>query len=84
MLLLGNVPQEWYNMWEGPEKIQNWLNGIVLKKTDISELYTRARKNTLLTKSVNLGSMIHPSSFLMSLCQQTSREYKISMDISLE
>lgn len=79
-LLRDETPSVWLKVWEGPEKLQEFLESVVQKANSISDAKDRLSSNTFYTAPIQLHSFLHPIIFLNALRQQTSRQLKKPMD----
>ncbi|KAF0686502.1 Aste57867_21689 [Aphanomyces stellatus] len=79
-LLVGQVPAEWSNRWEGSEVVQVWLRALALRKRALGEWKEDCAKGTLLSRPLDLSDVLQPGTFLNALRQQAARTLKCSMD----
>lgn len=78
--LKDETPRIWLELWEGPEKLQVYLENVIKKALAISEAREKVLANTFFTASLSLDIFFHPITFLNALRQQTSRKLKRPMD----
>ncbi|OQR98203.1 dynein heavy chain [Achlya hypogyna] len=79
-LLLGQVPADWSNRWEGSEVVQVWLRALALRKRALAEWKEDCAKGTLLSRPLDLSEVLQPGTFLNALRQQAARTLQCSMD----
>ena len=79
-LLRDETPALWLKLWDGPEKVQSYLESLIQKATNINEAKDRLSNNAFYTSPLQLHSFLHPTTFLNALRQQTSRNLKKPMD----
>jgi dynein heavy chain 2 len=78
-VILGHVPEEWYDKWEGPEGIGAWIDGVLKRCVCIERLRDRAARGSVLSEPVTLSELFNPATFLNALRQQTARERKCAL-----
>lgn len=79
-LLVGNVPDEWMDQWEGPENLYAWLRALAHRKTALMEWCEWALDDAVLQRPLQLSDLLHPGTFLNALRQQTARDIQCSID----
>ena len=77
-LLKQEVPDQWTTFWEGPADTLAWMRAFLAK---VSHLRTWLSNATSLTKRpLRLSDLLRPATFLNALRQQTSSEFRCSID----
>lgn len=66
-LMLGNVPEKWSKVWEGPDNAITWLKGFCSRVYMLKKWVETLRNNNLLESPLNLGDLFHPEIFLNAL-----------------
>ena len=67
------TPQSWLSKWDGPEDPMQYLRGLVGRAVAVSKWVDKVESGTLLTETLDLGSLFHPDTFLNAVRQQTAR-----------
>lgn len=78
-LLAGQVPRNWARWWEGPEMVQAWLRGLVVRKTALLQ-WDRMSGPNLFDNDLTLADLFQPNVFLNALRQESARKLACSMD----
>ena len=80
-LLRNLIPEEWSNIWDGPEIPLNYLKSLG-KKINGMINYIKGIKgdNLLNATNINLSEFLHPEAFINALRQKSAREMKIPID----
>ncbi|KAL4440929.1 hypothetical protein ABPG74_009342 [Tetrahymena malaccensis] len=73
-LMLGNVPEKWSKVWEGPDNANSWLKGFCSRVYQLKKWVETLRSGSLLDSPLNLSDLFHPEIFLNALRQKTARK----------
>lgn len=73
-LMRGEIPDEWFDVVEGPSNPIEWLISVASKVKIIDELTAQPKK---IESGVSLGSFLRPTSILDALRQQIARDQDI-------
>ena len=80
-LLKNVIPEEWSNIWDGPELPNSYLKSLGKKiKGMINYIKNVNGDNLLQSCDINLSEFLHPEAFINALRQKTAREKKIPID----
>ena len=80
-LLKSMVPEEWSNIWDGPEIPNEYLKSLGKKINGMSAYIKSAMNDSVLENcKVNLAEFLHPEAFINSLRQKSAREMKAPID----
>lgn len=80
-LLRGVVPPLWSAKWEGSsDNVQMWLLHLANRRKSLMEWQNASQSGKLLFRELDLSELLHPSTFLNALRQQSARELQCSMD----
>ena len=80
-LLKNVIPQEWSNIWDGPELPNSYLKSLGKKIKGMSNYLKNVDGDNILKKcDINLSEFLHPEAFINALRQKTAREKKIPID----
>ena len=80
-LLKNIIPQEWSNIWDGPELPNSYLKSLGKKIKGMSNYLKNVDGDNILKKcDINLSEFLHPEAFINALRQKTAREKKIPID----
>lgn len=80
-LLTNIVPEEWSNIWDGPEIPNSYLKCLAKKINGMMNYIKGALSNNVLeTSSVNLSEFLHPEAFINALRQKSARSMKVPID----
>jgi dynein heavy chain 2 len=80
-LLKNIVPEEWSNIWDGPELPNSYLKSLGKKIKGMGNYIRNVNDDKLLQKcDINLSEFLHPEAFINALRQKTAREKKIPID----
>lgn len=66
-LMLGNVPEKWSKVWEGPDNAISWLKGFCSRVYQLKKWVENLRSGGLLDSALNLADLFHPEIFLNAL-----------------
>ena len=78
-LLQNVVPEDWSNIWDGPEIPSNYLKSLAKKLNGLNK-YIQGAKGDLLSIDINLSEFLHPEAFINALRQKSAREMKTPID----
>ena len=78
MSLLKNIiPQEWSNIWDGPEVPNSYLKSLGKKIKGMNNYLKNVDGDNILKNcDINLSEFLHPEAFINALRQKTAREKK--------
>ena len=80
-LLKNIIPQEWSNIWDGPELPNSYLKSLGKKIKGMLNYLKNVDNDDILKKcDINLSEFLHPEAFINALRQKTAREKKIPID----
>ena len=80
-LLKNIVPEEWSNIWDGPELPNSYLKSLGKKIKGMGNYIRNVEGDNLLKScDINLSEFLHPEAFINALRQKTAREKKIPID----
>jgi dynein heavy chain 2 len=80
-LLKNIIPQEWSNIWDGPEVPNSYLKSLGKKIKGMSNYLKNVDGDNILKNcDINLSEFLHPEAFINALRQKTAREKKIPID----
>ena len=80
-LLKSMVPEEWSNIWDGPEIPNEYLKALGKKINGLSVYIKNSLNDSVLENcKVNLAEFLHPEAFINSLRQKSAREMKVPID----
>ena len=80
-LLKNIIPQDWSNIWDGPELPNSYLKSLGKKIKGMSNYLKNVEGDNILKKcDINLSEFLHPEAFINALRQKTAREKKIPID----
>ena len=77
-LVMGNVPETWLSIWEGPKDITLFINEAMRKTLKIEKL--KNQPNNIKSNPLNFNDLFNPISFLNAFRQQIARSSKTSID----
>jgi dynein heavy chain 2 len=80
-LLQNIVPEEWSNIWDGPEIPTNYLKSLGKKLNGLNKYINGVKNGDLLSNTeINLSEFLHPEAFINALRQKSAREMKVPID----
>ncbi|EGR28544.1 hypothetical protein IMG5_173090 [Ichthyophthirius multifiliis] len=79
-LMLGNVPQKWSQVWEGPDNCTSWLKGFCSRVYQLKKWIESLKNQQLLEKPLNLSDLFHPEIFLNAVRQKTARNIQVPLN----
>jgi dynein heavy chain 2 len=80
-LLKNVIPEEWSNIWDGPELPNSYLKSLGKKIKGMGNYIRNVGDDKLLQNcDINLSEFLHPEAFINALRQKTAREKKIPID----
>ena len=80
-LLKNIIPEEWSNIWDGPELPNSYLKSLGKKIKGMGNYIRNVGDDKLLQNcDINLSEFLHPEAFINALRQKTAREKKIPID----
>ena len=72
------IPEEWSNIWDGPELPNSYLKSLGKKIKGMGNYIRNVNEDKLLQNcDINLSEFLHPEAFINALRQKTAREKKI-------
>jgi dynein heavy chain 2 len=73
-LIREEVPGIWDSMWEGPESPLVYCRAVVARAVAVEQWFAKAQQGQLLSsRSLDLGELFNPITFLNALRQQSAR-----------
>ncbi len=79
-LLQNRIPDNWINLWDGPEILFNYLKAFVKKINSMTNYIKSAINDNVLENNISLSEFLHPEAFINALRQKCSRSNKIPID----
>ena len=80
-LLSQSIPEEWSNIWDGPEIPSEYLKALGKKINGLDKYIKSAGNDNVLDNcKVNLAEFLHPEAFINALRQKSAREMKVPID----
>ena len=80
-LLKNIIPEEWSNLWDGPELPTNYIKSLGKKIKGMGNYLQKLEGDNLLNSSeINLSDFLHPEAFINALRQKTAREKQVPID----
>ncbi|KAG1684369.1 Cytoplasmic dynein 2 heavy chain 1 [Nymphon striatum] len=79
-LLNHQVPDAWWEKWEGPDDPMQYMRQVIFKTNMIKDFYMQSDHDPSRQKNIDLSSFFHPDIYLSAVSQQVSREFQVPMD----
>jgi len=79
-LLQNKIPDNWINLWDGPELPFNYVKSVVKKLNAMNNYLKNAINDNVLEININLSEFLHPEAFINALRQKSARNNKIPID----
>jgi dynein heavy chain 2, cytosolic len=71
--LLGEVPERWLQMWDGPASSTAYLRGFARKANALKHWLIKLIKKQLYDQPFALADLFHPQTFLNAFRQKVAR-----------
>ena len=79
-LIREEIPGIWDSLWEGPESPLVYCRSVVARAVAIEQWFAKAQQGQLLSsRSLDLGELFNPITFLNALRQQSARQLSTSV-----